>query len=320
MAINKSIIERMQRLYNIECKSIKEINEYGELYECVIQGKKYILRITDYKSYAEQRAEADFINFLYVNGISVSNVITSKDDNLVEIVDYEDKELYAILFSKATGHHPNSTEWNSSLIEKCGQIIGRMHKLSMEYSNPTKYNIVNWHEHNELNFLKHIPPKHKIIIEKCNDLFSEINTLPKNYSTYGLIHSDIGQGNMFIDGDKITLFDFQDCEHHYFINDLAVMIYFGIEESFNGRDINSYSIEFIHSLLKGYRKENKIEPSWIDKIPLFLKLREILSFIIFYCYWDVDNFDEDRKALLNLYRKNIEYDIPVLNINFSQFY
>ncbi|MDD4296961.1 MAG: phosphotransferase [Ruminiclostridium sp.] len=320
MAQYKNIYKRLQKLYNIEDDSIKEINEYGELFECVVQGKTYILRITDYKTYAEQRAEADFINFMYVNGIGVANVIPSHDDNLVEVVNLKDKEVYVVLFAKAVGHHPSNIEWNSRLIEKCGQIIGRMHKLSMEYSNPTKYNIINWYEHNELDYLKHIPLKHELIIEKCKALFNEIKQLPKNNYTYGLIHSDIGQGNMFVDGDKVTIFDFQDCEHNYFINDLAVMIYFGIEDSFNGRDIKSYSIEFINSLLKGYRKENKIEPYWIDKIPLFLKLREILSFIIFYCYWDVDTFNEDRKARLNLYRKNIEFDIPVLNIDFSQFY
>ena len=212
-----------------------------------------------------------------------------------------------------------SNKYSSDLLEKCGQIIGKMHRLSKEYSNSTKSYIVNWYEHNEANYLKYIPARNDLIIEKCNILFNKIKKLPQNKDTYGLIHSDI-YGNFFIHNDKITIFDFQDCEHHYFINDLAIMIYFVIEDSFNGRDINSYSIEVINSLLEGNRKECDIEPFWIEKIPLFLKLREVLTFIIFHCYWDVDTFDEDRKARMNLYRKNIEYDIPVLNIDFSQFY
>lgn len=272
MALNREIIERLFELYGIDRNSINDVNEYGELYECTKQGRPYILRVTDYKTFKEQRAEASFINFLHANGVSVANVIPSQEGNLVEVIDKGERDITAVLFTKAAGHHATSEEWNSDLIEKLGQVIGKMHRLSKG-----------------------------------------------NKDTYGLIHGDVCQGNFFLNDDKITLIDFQDCEHNYFIFDLAAVIYFAVENSFNGNDINSYSIEFIKALLKGYRKECNIDSFWIEKIPLFLKLREMLSFIILHCYWDVESFDEDRKALLNLYRKNIEYDIPVLNIDFKQF-
>ena len=319
MSLGNEIIQKICGLYSIDKGSITPINEYGELFECTKQGQQYILRITDYKTFEEQYAEAEFINYLYENGVGVANVIPSESGNLVEKIENDGQETYAVLFAKAKGHHATSEEWNSELIEKCGQIIGKMHILTKKYNNPSKAAIINWYEHDEVNYIKHIPAKHKLIIEKCTALFNEIKALPKNSDTYGLLHSDMWQENFFTDGDMITLIDFQDCEYNYFINDLAIMIYVSIENSFNGSDIKSYSMEFINALLKGYSKECKIDPFWIEKIPLFLKLKEMQSFIMFYCYWDVEQFDEDRKARLNMYRKNIEFDIPVLDIDFKSF-
>ncbi|MCL2772310.1 MAG: phosphotransferase [Oscillospiraceae bacterium] len=320
MSLDNRISQKIYGLYRIDKDSIKSLNEYGELFECAIQGQPFILRMTDYKTFEEQNAEADFINYLYDNGVNVANVIPSENGNLVEKIEHVGQEIYAVLFSKAKGHHATSEEWNSALIDKCGQIIGKMHVLSKKYPNTSKSSIIDWYEHDEMNYLKHVPSKHTVIIEKCNALFDEIKALPRNENTYGLIHSDVAQVNFFLDNDRITLIDFQDCEHNYFINDLAVMIYFGIEDSFNGNDIKSYSSEFIAALLKGYSRECTIEPFWIEKIPLFLKLIEIHQFVMFYCYWDVETFDEDRKARLNIYRKNIEYDIPVLDVDFKSFY
>jgi len=319
MSLDNEIAQKICGLYNIAKDSINPINEYEELFECTRQRQQYILRITDYKTFEEQNAEADFINYLSENGVGVANIILSENGNLVEKIKNDEQEVYAVLFSKANGHHATSEEWNSALIEKCGQIVGKMHTLSKKYNNLSKSSIINWYEHDEMNYLKHVPSKHTLIIEKCKTVFDEIKVLPRNENTYGLIHSDITQVNFFVDGNTITLIDFQDCEHNYFINDLAVMIYFGIEDSFNGNDIKSYSIEFINALLKGYSKECSINSFWIEKIPLFLKLIEIHQFVMFYCYWDVEEFNEDRKARLNMYRKNIEYDISVLDIDFKLF-
>jgi len=320
MILDENILEELYKLYDIEHDSIKEVNEYGEIFECNYQGGNYILRLSSYKNLEEQEEETDFINYLFQNGVNVANVMPSKNGSFVEKIEYNGQEFYAVLFSKALGHQITSKEWNNKLIEKYGKIIGKMHKLSKKYSSPhIPPSIKNWFDQEEYNYKKYIPECHQLILEKCDALFKAIKSLPRNKDTYGLIHSDIGQGNSFIDKDNLTIFDFQDCEYHYFVNDLAIMIYFGVEQSFNGKDINTYSVDFINSLLKGYRSEIEIDSFWIEQIPLFLKLREILSFIIFYCYWDIDSLNEDQKALLNLYRKNIEYDIPVLNIDFSRF-
>jgi Ser/Thr protein kinase RdoA (MazF antagonist) len=320
MGLDEKILEVLYKLYDIDRESIKEVNECGEIFECSYQENYYVLRLSDYKSFGEQKEEADFINYLYQNGVNVANVIPSKNGEMIEIIEYNEQEIYAALFSKALGHQATSKEWDNNLIEKYGKMIGKMHKLSKQYSPQNiSHSIKNWFEQEEYDYKKHLPECHELIMDKCDALFNAIKSLPRNKETYGLIHSDIGQGNSFIDGDEITIFDFQDCEYHYFMNDIAIMIYFGVEQSFNGKDINTYSIDFINSLLKGYRSEIEIDSFWIEKIPLFLKLREMLSFIIFYCYWDIESLNEDQKALLNLYRKNIEYDIPVLNIDFSIF-
>ncbi|MFC1853638.1 hypothetical protein ACFL27_25935, partial [candidate division CSSED10-310 bacterium] len=110
--------------------------------------------------------------------------------------------------------------------------------------------------------------------------------------------------------------DFQDCEKHFFINDLAVFIYFSLEQTVAVHDLRAYGHRLITSLLEGYNLTRPLDSFWIEKIPLFMKLREILAFIICFCYWDLSGLREQQKILLQFYRKNIEFDVTVLPISF----
>jgi len=46
MTLDRWSIERLYKLYGIDRGTINNVNEYGELYECAIQGQPYILRVT----------------------------------------------------------------------------------------------------------------------------------------------------------------------------------------------------------------------------------------------------------------------------------
>jgi len=315
--LKKQIID----LYEIEKDSIEKLPDNGEIYTCNYGSNEYILRISKRISAEGQKAETRWVNYLFNNGINVSNPVSSKNNEFVEQIILKDTSYSAVLFNKAKGQIPSTNEWNSTLFIKCGETIAKMHNLS-ELNNGKENRVIinDWHIQDEYDTEKYIPSNSQKLREKCNKIFKQINSLPKNNQTYGVIHSDICLGNFFIHEDEITFFDFQDCEQHYFINDLAIFIYFAIYNSFNGEDINSYAEQMISSLLKGYMKERKLDIFWVNQIPLFMKLREILSINQIYCYENVDKLNDDYRILMNIYRRNIENDIPVIDINFESIW
>jgi Ser/Thr protein kinase RdoA (MazF antagonist) len=56
-------------------------------------------------------------------------------------------------------------------------------------------------------------------------LVSDIGRLPTTATNYGLIHSDVNAGNCHIDGEQLRIFDFDNCEYGYFLQDLATFLY-----------------------------------------------------------------------------------------------
>lgn len=305
------------RLFGIDRNTIQPLASSGELYQCQMGERSLVLRLSQYKSIDEQEAEAKWVNYLGDNGVSVARVIPSATGKLAEKVGTGSVERVAVLFEEAPGHHPTTEEWGPPLWEECGRLIGRMHALAKMHSGESGMAVRDWIEQDEYDWQAYIPKEQTRVRERCDELYTAIKKLPKSADSYGITHSDVSQDNIKVHRGSITILDFQDCERHFFINDLAVFIYFALEAHHRFESRESYASAVASSLLRGYREKNEIDPIWIERIPHFLKLREILSYSICHCYWDLANLQENQRTLLSLYRKNIERDIPVVNIDFS---
>lgn len=174
--------------------------------------------------------------------------------------------------------------------------------------------INDWHENEEYNFLKYIPSEQTIIREKAHEVLSAIKELPKNDETYGLLHGDLWLENILVDSDsKISIVDFQDCEKHYYLYDLAVPIYSALEYTFEGKgNITEYSRAITRAIIEGYREENDIDPKILDKLPLFIKLKEIFEFSLMYMYWNQEKLNEEQIRIMNHIRIRIEQNHSIL--------
>jgi Ser/Thr protein kinase RdoA (MazF antagonist) len=95
---------------------------------------------------------------------------------------------------------------------------------------------------------------------------------------------------MFVDeAGTITLFDFDDCNYSWFANDIAIVLFY---IAMWKEDVQAYTREFMTHFLRGYRRENRLDPVWLSEIPRFLKLREIDLYAIIHRSFDVDNLDD----------------------------
>jgi amicoumacin kinase len=154
--------------------------------------------------------------------------------------------------------------------------------------------------------------------QRYQEYFERRLALPRDRDSFGMIHEDAHMGNMFVDENgRITLFDFDDCNYSWFANDIAIVLFYMITGE---EDPAGLTARFMPPFLTGYAHQNKLDPSWLETIPLFLKVREIELFGVLHRSFDnpeeVDNawiksFMEDR-------RSRIEADTPYVDFNFTQ--
>ncbi|OPA06046.1 phosphotransferase enzyme family protein [Bacillus cereus] len=312
--LEKEILQFINEQYPLNFINIKPIT--NEMYECLTEQGIYFSRITNYKTYEEQIEEVIYTNFLYQNGLGVPPIIPSLQGNFVEKFTL-DKEIFAVLYKAAPGIHLPRSEWNSNIFKKLGKQIGKLHRISKSFEKikPVKH-INDWYENEEYNFLKYIPKEENTIREIASDVLTSIKELPKSPSNYGLIHGDLWLENILVENNSnLTMIDFQDCEKHFYIFDLAVPIYSAIEYSFAGNgNIVDYEYSITKALFEGYQEENELPKEMKDKFPLFIKLKEIFEYSLMHMYWDKEELTEEQVRIMNLYRMKIENKNTYINI------
>ena len=103
-------------------------------------------------------------------------------------------------------------------------------------------------------------------------LIRRVEALPRGRDDYGLIHFDAHGGNFFVDGDAITLFDFDDCAYNWLANDIAMVLFYHVT---NADDPEGAAAAFLPHFLRGYRAENELNPAWAALIHDFMTMREL---------------------------------------------
>jgi Ser/Thr protein kinase RdoA (MazF antagonist) len=289
--------------------------------------KDFILRISHPDKQINQiYGEIDFINFLHSNNLKVAKPLLSREHTYVEHID--DPDHYIICaFEKAEGviaDYQDRTVWNHDLFRIWGKAMGKMHRLTKTYTpEKTEYTRMNWNQESlsvKYSIFDHdlnIPKGNEIVFSKWRELLEELNALPKSRDDYGLVHCDLHSLNFFWNKEEITVFDFDDCCYHWFSYDIAIAFYDSLYSiPFEEREQRREFIKgFSKSFFEGYNSENHITDEWINRIPLFIKYRDYLLYLVAVTHMDENTMGLEQKSMLRNIRSALENDISYVEFD-----
>jgi Ser/Thr protein kinase RdoA (MazF antagonist) len=199
-----------------------------------------------------------------------------------------------------------------------GQIMGRMHALTRNYT-PSSPAIKRreWYEESSGFAEQCLPPSEQDAIDRFNASGAYLRTLPAPPDAYGLVHTDFHAGNFFLCNGQITLFDFDDCQYSWFVDDIAMAIFYAVLGGHTDEERLARARAFVLPFLQGYYQENWLDPSWFAHIPHFFKVREIgvYAAIHAHCGGDLDKLDEGGRIYLLERRDRIARDVPYLDLD-----
>jgi Ser/Thr protein kinase RdoA (MazF antagonist) len=324
--MNEAIIKKGAQWFDVTMEALTYLGAWQSfIYEYQKKdGIFCILRITpsSHRSEGLIKGELDWILYLADNGVSVSIPILSNQGRLTEIIYIGDLYFTVTSFIKAEGRKIGYPEClnDHQLYRELGQITGNMHALSQTYKPSSE--TIRRHDWNENYYLqnigKYVPTEQSLVHEGCEKLIQQIgNTLIKNSHCYGLIHGDIGVGNFLVSDTGITLFDFDEAQYSWFVEDIAVPLYYlvyvyGGEEG--GAKRASQASRFMEHFLKGYTQHHSLEVYWFKQIPLFLRLREIIVYTGMYRSSDLTKLNPWAQDYLAQGRRRIENGLPIVDI------
>lgn len=96
-------------------------------------------------------------------------------------------------------------------------------------------------------------------------VYRELSALPKNSSSYSLIHADFAPENLLVDGERVRLIDFDDAGFGWHLFELVTSLYFVMNEP--------WFDQAREALIAGYRSRRPLDDSMLALLPLFTVAR-----------------------------------------------
>lgn len=112
------------------------------------------------------------------------------------------------------------------------------------------------------------PDDVRVLTQAREALLDEMAAWPTDRSAYGLIHADPHPFNVMVDGDSLTLFDFDDCGWGWWAYELAVVLV-------PIRDKDYYA-EARTALIEGYRSVTELTDADLMRVDTLMVLRQLI--------------------------------------------
>jgi len=324
----EAVLREVSVRYGFDPTTLKKLGSFESfVYEFQKGEKGHILKITHslHRTPGLIKGELEWVAYLADRGVPAAPVVSSLSDELLEVIGGKavdglgDDYFIAYAFEQAAGRLIRPTDWSDGLFENWGRALGRIHALTKSYRPSSKsLRRFEWHEDDSLQIQKHLPPEQDKVIEKAQALISRLREWPTDADAYGLIHSDFHHGNFFLDADRITVFDFDDCHYGWFGFDIMIPLFYIMRDASVDPDDTAFARRFFDCFMTGYYREHSVDGGWIRRIPDFMKLREIDLYTVVYAEEAFDLNDWCRRFMKDR-RARIENDVPVVDIDFSQF-
>ncbi|MFF2888514.1 phosphotransferase enzyme family protein [Paenibacillus sp. NPDC057967] len=244
----------------------------------------FILRISFLpdRSREDYLAEVEYIRYLFEHGGSVSDVVSSRNGNLLEEIVLQHHTFVICLFVKAKGKMMVENHYQyregvplSEYFYNCGKVLGKLHHISKGYT-PVHRRYRFFDKYNTQYIDKLIPDSLYLLKEKMLELLKSLEELDMDRESYGMLHFDLNDGNYSIDfsNGQITVYDFDNSCFGWYMYDLTDLWTNGvgwIQFEPDAGKRKKFMDDYFATVIEGYRSETSIDNSMLDKFPLFLK-------------------------------------------------
>jgi len=316
-SMNDNVLETAYELFGIDKKFVEFIGGFENLvYSFKKDNEDYILRFvhSSHRSFEQVEAEIEFIDYLDSNKASVSTIVLSLHNNIVEKINSGNTYFSVSVFTKAPGGTIVQEKITDEFLYTFGKEIATLHVLSKSYK--PKYVRHQWYDENYIGIGKRNLKKEELcIITKIEEIVLKLRKADRSKESYGLIHADLHFGNIFVTNDSMTFFDWDDCSYQPFINDFAVITFDRVAYTkLDNLERAKRANEFLTPILKGYSEVNKINKDWFEYFHLFMKYREAVMYIMLRAAGEQVSESPFGKRYLEGRLDKIMNDIPFLDM------
>jgi len=244
--------------------------------------RRMVLRVhrPGYHTLDEIRSELAWIEALRADGtVLTPKPIAARDGALLQAIGEDGgTPRIAVGFDFVSGTEPevdgNLPEWFREL----GRITARMHRQARGWTVPAGFRRKAWNFDAALGRIAYwgdwrkgpgLDDRGRALLPRAADRIErQVTALGTGPEHFGLVHADLRLANLLVDGERMTVIDFDDCGFGWFAYDFAASISFIEHEP--------VIPGLMESWVAGYRDVAPLSPENEAAIPTMVMLRRIL--------------------------------------------
>lgn len=196
---------------------------------------RHVLRLhrPGYQSKAAIESELVWVSALRRNGMPVPLPLAGRDGQLVQELG---AGRFAVLFAFEQGREPLPSDTLAPLFKAIGSLAAIAHRHVEAWSRPPEFVRPVWTAEEILDpdgiwgdwrQAPHVEGTTRKQLDRLDQrLRAELSGYGTTPDRFGLIHADMRLANLLVDGEQVTLIDFDDCGFGWFMYDLAASLSF----------------------------------------------------------------------------------------------
>lgn len=283
------ILSQAAERYGLTTRDLKLLSssESGNtIYQYQVDNQEFVLKLIPHankdKTFVKNslESELDLVNYLANNGVNTPRAVLSERGNSVELIDLEGSAFFsAVSLEKARGREITESDFGAELFTEMGRLTGRIHALTKRYK-PGKDVLKRpeWYEDDYLDIGHLFPATDNQLVEKSWELVNNLKSLPRDPDSYGLVHGDLQEHNLYLNGDGLTILDFENCLYCWYMFDYVASLEAIIGGMAFGEEMEKATIYFSENYWQGYKRENQLDLLYFQKTPEFFRLWELLLY------------------------------------------
>ncbi|WP_408898135.1 phosphotransferase enzyme family protein [Nocardioides sp. R1-1] len=212
------------------------------------------------------------------SGVPTSEVVPSSEGERVATVVVDGEERHAVLFRVVPGIEPDDVSLGTADFETLGAITARMHLHARSWQPPDGFRRFSWDWEHTLGDRPRwgrwqdgigVGPAEEAALGAAVEVVRErLSAYGSGADRFGLVHADLRLANLLVEGELVTVIDFDDCGYSWFLYDFGTAVSF-IEHDPRLPDWQA-------AWLRGYRSVTELPAEHEAMLATFVMLRRLL--------------------------------------------
>lgn len=204
--------------------------------------------------------------------------VAQTDGELIADIDDAGTIRHVVAFEFVPGKEPDEASGLTAWFHELGAVSARLHAHSRAWTPPPGFIRKTWNFGTTLGDTPlwgdwreglGLTWEDREVLENVAEMLRlRLADYGENAETFGLVHADLRLANLIIDGDRLSVIDFDDCGFSWYLYDFAAAISFLEHEP--------YIPELLDAWIAGYRTVTPLSDAEAAIIPTFIMLRRML--------------------------------------------